>query len=378
MADPLHIVFVAGGTSGHVLPLLAIIEAFQVLADERHVELKCSYVGTKEDMGSAAVVTFTGPLTRYEIHAGKLHRQLTLRQFGESARALRGLAEAWKLIGRLQPDAVFAKGGAVSIPVVAAAARKGIPIYGHETDVRPGLANRFAARYARLIFTAYPVKNYSGFDRTQLRFVGQPVRDEFFHPKPGPPIVADKEVPRDLPIVTVLCGSQGSRRVNSLLAPQWARYLKSVSLVHQTGSYEYADLAQRALDLPAELRARLFLVPYLRDGIGTLFHTSALFVGRSGGTIMEAAAAGLPAVLLPLTSAAQDHQRANAAVFEAAGAAVTVDETTVTPSQLADNVLALVKDTRRLSLMSEAIRAFGCPHAANDIAKEVWESLYES
>ena len=364
-----HLLFVTGASGGHIYPMLAVLDAVRAL--DRQV--RCSYVGTAADLQAPGIRERTD-LEKHAIHSGKLHRYLTLAQFAEFARLSRGFLEARTLIQALQPDAVFAKGSAVSVPIVAAAARLNVPIFSHETDVRSGLSNRFAARFAKTVFTAYPVSNYPNIPLEKLRYVGQPVRSEFYQPAFGDLIAAERLIDSEIPLITVIGGTLGGRGMNALVVAHWADYLQRAQLLHICGSADYQTLAKRAEELPAKLRRRLFLTAYQSEGLPAAFQRSRLVINRSGGTVAELAACAAACILVPLPTAAQNHQRANAAVFAAAGAAEVVQE-----SEGADRLYAVVSklfdDQVANQALRQAIATFARPQAAQDIASVLLESV---
>ena len=366
-----HILFVTGGTGGHIYPMLSVLDAVK----EADGQVRCSYVGTKADL-EAPGIRERRDLETHAIHAGKLHRYWTTKQIGEFARLGRGFIEAQTLVSRLRPGAVFAKGSAVSVPVVLAAARLGIPIYSHETDVRSGLANRFAARFAKTVFTAYPTENYPDIDQAKLRYVGQPVRREFYEASTGELSADGRQVDQKLPLITVIGGSQGARGLNALVSERWEAYLNMAQLLHICGPSELERLRELSRHLPENCLGRLFLTAYQQDGLPDAFQRSRVVVNRAGGTIAELAASGSACVLVPLPSAAQDHQRANAAVLQTVGAAVVVQEGQGAEA-LYEAVKNLYDDTAANQRLRQVIRQFARPRAAADIAEALLRCVHE-
>ena len=367
----LHILFVTGGSGGHIYPMLAVLDAVQAQSPTT----RCSYVGTAADMQSPAI-RGRDQLEKYTIHTGKLHRFWTLKNAREFIGLGQGFLEAQRLIKRLQPDLIFAKGGAVSVPIVAAAARLGIPIFSHETDVRSGLANRFAARFATTIFTAYPAENYPTIPLAKIYYVGQPIRPEFYIPATADIHADSRIIAQDLPLITVIGGSQGAKGLNTLVVEHWSDYLQLAQLFHICGPSDLEPLRMRAAKLTTAEQQRLFLVAYQHDGLPAAFQRSRVVINRAGGTAIELAASRSASVLVPLASAAQDHQRANAAVLLAAGAAMVVQE-----SEGADALYTVVEklfnNSEKQQRIRQNISSFARAAAAKDIAAALLISTHE-
>jgi len=177
--------------------------------------------------------------------------------------------------------------------------------------------------------------------------------------------------PRE-PSVLVLGGSQGSHAINEV-ASSMVQVLKARGIlprvVHQTGSGEIDRMVlyYEALGLSDRVEARAYI-----DDMPAALAAASLVVARAGAlTLAELAIMGRPAVLIPLPTAADDHQTLNALEFQRAGAAVVVPQYDTTPPQLANVVQKLLGDPARLAQMSEAMRALARPNATREIVEEL-------
>ena len=139
----MRVLAVGGGTAGHVLPALAVLEALRSRGHD------VSFVGSDSGL-EADLVEPTG-MPFHAIAAGKLRRYWSWRNVTDVARIVKGFFQAWVLLGALRPDVVFSKGGFVSFPLVVAAWSRRIPVVAHESDFSPGLANRLAAPFVRTL-----------------------------------------------------------------------------------------------------------------------------------------------------------------------------------------------------------------------------------
>ena len=358
------ILFVGGGTTGHIAPLIAVMEAVKTL----NPDAQCSYVGQLGDLSSPVFTDLELECSRHAISAGKLNRFVTPRHLSEVLKLGRGFYEALSLLCALKPDVIFSKGGFVSVPVVMIAHFLGIPVYSHESDVVPGVANRIVARDAELIFTAYPVAHYRKLPTKKLRYVGQPVRERFFDRQQIPDEVGGQALQHDLPLLVVTGSSQGAHRINTLVSGAWEHLLETFQIVHQCGDHEYRALLEAKLALPEKLQHRLALVATLPD-LAPYFQKAELVISRSGGVVAELAAARAATILIPLSTAAQNHQWKNAQVLEEANAAVVLDERTLTSVALEAVVDELHQDASRRNELRQAIESFANTKTARAIAE---------
>lgn len=357
---PWRVVIAGGGTGGHLYPGLAV--ARELLARD-----------------PATIVTFAGTATGLEARvlpregfALDVIRSAGLK--GKSPAALgRGLAlllpgalDAWRVVSRRRPDVVVGVGGYSSGPVVLAAALRGVPTIVLEQNAVPGLANRLLARVVDAAAVTYeealPWFRGKGF------VSGNPVRPGFLEPT-RPPGAEESRIPGGVRLL-VFGGSQGAHAINVAMvdaAPILARHVPPLSIVHQTG--------ERDLDLVREgyrragLEARV--APYLHD-MDQEMRAADLVVCRAGATTLaELTALGRPALLVPLPTATDDHQRRNAEALARRGAAEVLDQASLSGERLADRILALAADESRRRSMAEAARSAGQPDAARVIADRV-------
>lgn len=298
-------VLAAGGTGGHVFPALALAAeaqqhgvAVRLIGDRR---------GPEGAWCRAAGVPFEG------VSSGKLDRRrpspLAL------LRAAQGTLEARRSLARTRPDLVIGFGGFASLPAVAAARSLGVRVALHETNAYPGLVTRlFARRAARVILTqAATAKHLPG---ARCEVVPMPVRE--VRPERSAARAA-LGLPEHALVALVMGGSQGSLYLNEtlprLLAPlQEGR--EDLWVVHATG----AAWIDRVVAHP---RTRLF--PFV--DAPTAMAAADFAITRAGfGTLAEAAFHGLPLLMVPLPSAAEDHQRHNAQALAADGAGLWAEQ----------------------------------------------------
>ncbi len=354
---PLSVVIAGGGTGGHLYPGIAV--ARELLGTVPGVEV--TFVGTAQGIESRVVPR--------EGFALDVIRSAGLK--GKSAAALaRGLAlvpvsafDAWRVLTRREPDLVIGVGGYSSGPVVLLAALRGIPTLLLEQNAVPGLTNRLLARVVRAAAVAYEqTLSYFG----GRAFVsGNPVRPEFF-------AAGAKEAhgthgsPRSAARVLICGGSQGAHAINVAMveaAPRLAAADTALDLTHQTGERDLALVRDGYERAGIAARVEPFLYRMDRE-----VDAADLVVCRAGATTLaELTAAGRPAILIPLPTATDDHQRRNAEALAERGAADVIDQRDLTGARLADAILALVHDAARRRRMAEAARQLARPDAARVI-----------
>jgi UDP-N-acetylglucosamine--N-acetylmuramyl-(pentapeptide) pyrophosphoryl-undecaprenol N-acetylglucosamine transferase len=257
-------------------------------------------------------------------------------------------------------------GGFASGPVVSLAALRGYPTMLLEQNALPGLANRLLSRIVRAAAVTF---------EEALRFfpgvgvlTGNPVRPEFFT---GRKVVDDAwDTPRHAARILIFGGSQGAHAINMALveaAPQLAA--AGLALTHQTGERDLERVREGYRRAGIAARVEAFLYEMDRE-----MTEADIVICRAGATTLsELAAAGRAAILVPLPTATDDHQRKNAEVVARSGGAVVIDQRELTGAKLADAVLALARDPDRRARMAAAARQLARPDAAARIADLVWK-----
>ncbi len=263
----------------------------------------------------------------------------------------------WKLL-RWRPDVIYTTGGYVAIPVLAAAALLRVPALLWEGNQVPGRSVRSSARLATLRTVSYPATRER---LPQPTFVtGTPIRDL----EGGEPAAARARLglPADLPVLLVFGGSQAVRRLNEAIAEAIADLVERCCVVHITGTSAIAEAEALRASLPEARRARYRPFAFLVEDMDAALTAADLLVGRAGSsTLAEAAAAGLPMIVVPYPHAAA-HQRANAAELVDAGAAQLVDDADLDGDTLRE-ACDLLFD-QRLAAMSAAAYSVARPGAA--------------
>jgi UDP-N-acetylglucosamine--N-acetylmuramyl-(pentapeptide) pyrophosphoryl-undecaprenol N-acetylglucosamine transferase len=225
-----------------------------------------------------------------------------------------------------------------------------------EADAELGLANRLAAPFAKRVFLSYPDP-----DRRPPKWVvtGRAIPANA-RPLPRAEARAQLGLPADGPVLLVAGARAGARSLNELAIEAFGE--SGPAVLHVSGERDYDALRSRVS------RPDYVLVPVL-DGLGAAYGAADLALMRSGSTVWELAAAGLPAVLVPYPFATADHQTKNARYFERAGGAIVIPENEL--GRAPETVRSLLGDPERLARMGAAMRGVARPDAAERIAEEL-------
>ena len=360
--DPAVIVFTGGGTGGHVYPGIAVLQALQGAMPSG----SCRFVWIGSETGiEKGIVTGLG-LEYHAIATGKLRRYLDWKNLWDLFRVLAGCLQSRKLLKELRPAFLFSKGGFVSVPPVWAAKSLKIPVYSHESDLDPGLATRLNLRASRIIFCAYPesVSYFPEAIRERVMVTGNPVRRELLSGDPAW-VRNTWNLPPGVKVVLVLGGSLGARQINQLVSEVLAKLPENVFVVHQTGK-EWEPLPDGT---------RYISRPFFGTEMANLYAGADVIFGRAGaGTLWEAAATGVPLVLLPLGSGSRGDQGRNAALFASRGAARVLGPDDG-PEALLEALRGFLDKADQRLRAREALAAFDADEAAWRIAAPLLASL---
>jgi len=356
---PIRIVIAGGGTGGHLFPGIAV--ARELL--RRDPGARVTFAGTARGIEARVL-----PREGFELDllrsAGLKSRSIAARLRGVALLPLSAV-DAWSILSRRSPDLVIGVGGYSSGPVVLFAALRRIPTLLLEQNAVPGLTNRLLARAVSA--AAVTFESTAGYFGRRAIVAGNPVRPEFLseHNRPAPRTAGP-------PRILIFGGSQGAHAINVAMveaAPQLALHPGGLAITHQTGERDLELVRDGYRRAGLEARVEPFLFAMDRE-----INAADLVVCRAGATtIAELTAAGRAAVLVPLPTAADDHQRKNAAVLAAAGAAEIVEQKNLTGALLAGRITALVADAHRLATMAAAARRLARPDAARVIADRALE-----
>jgi len=350
--------FAGGGTGGHLYPGLAIARAL-VRHDPRYAP---TFIGAQRGIERDVLPTTEFPHVLLDLHP--LYRQQPWRNW----RTAIGAVGAWRALSSLardnRPEAVVGTGGYAAGVALAWARAHGIPTVLHEPDSHPGMTTRAFAGGARAVYLGFPeatryLRTAVGAD---VQALGAPIEAP---PSTRVGRAAARAVWNFQPdsfVILVVGGSQGARALNETIAAWCALGLPDgVSLIWATGKTQATAFLDRE---SASVRVRPYLNP-----IADAYAAADLAITRAGAmSIAELCAWGVPSILIPLPTAAQNHQAHNATAVAASGAALHLPQAQLTVSKLASLVQDLRGHPNRLDAMRHAARERARPTAAADIA----------
>jgi UDP-N-acetylglucosamine--N-acetylmuramyl-(pentapeptide) pyrophosphoryl-undecaprenol N-acetylglucosamine transferase len=351
---PFSVVIAGGGTGGHLYPGIAV--ARELLAREPAAAI--SFAGTAGGI-EARVVPREG-FALDLIRSGGLKGKSVIARARGAALIPLGLVDAWRIVTARRPDLVIGVGGYSSGPVVLIAALRRVPTMVLEQNAVPGLTNRLLSRWVQAAAVSY--ESTRQFFGSHAFVSGNPVRPEFIDAARSTESSREAAGTR----ILVFGGSQGAHAINMAMveaAAQLAARGPHLRLTHQTGTrdVEMVRTAYAQAGLTADVE------PFL-DDMGRRLVEADVVVCRAGATTLaEITAAGRAAILIPLPTATDDHQRMNAEALVTNGAAELLLQRDLNGAVLAERILALGDDRPRRERMAAAARALARPDAARVI-----------
>jgi UDP-N-acetylglucosamine--N-acetylmuramyl-(pentapeptide) pyrophosphoryl-undecaprenol N-acetylglucosamine transferase len=362
----MRLLIAGGGTGGHIYPALAVARSLRERPDPPELRWLGGHRGLEASLVPDAGIRLTRLAARsLRTTAADVHAVTDPIRLGAS------VPQAAWILTRDRFAAIFTTGGYVAVPVLLAAAPLGIPVVLWDGNVIPGRAVRATARLARTLavsFEATCSTLASAAPGTPCFVTGTPIRDISVLDRAA--ARAKLGIGADDRVLLIFGGSQTVRRFNAVVADALPRLVERATVVHVAGEEAYPEALAGREALPAELRGRYRPHPFLREDMLAALASADLIVGRAGSsTLAEAAALGVPMVVVPYPHAA-GHQRANAKALVEAGAALLVEDEAFDAAALLA-AAALLDDPIRLSAMSQAARALGRPGAADAVAELV-------
>jgi len=357
----MNFVIAAGGTGGHLFPGLAVGE---VLLDRGHQVMLI--VSEKE---IDALATDGRAEFRVEKVAGvglQGKSPAALLQFARRFRA--GLKQCRELFASFAPHAVLGMGGFTSLAPILAARKHRAPGFVHESNAIAGKANRLNARLATAVLIGFPEAARS-FSRSKCLVTGTPIRKTLAHRVPKPDALAVFGFQPGRRTLLVMGGSQGAHGLNlAIVNALPALRERMMQVIHLTGRQDEATMREAY----KKEGVTAFVAPFSQR-MEAAYSAADFCIARSGAaSLTEIAHFALPSILVPYPHAAEDHQTANANIFERAGAAALLPEREIRGDVLAQKLLWL-DDSARLAEMSARSAALAPGNAAERVADVILE-----
>lgn len=348
----MKILLTGGGTAGHAWPIVLVGQSLL-----RNQRVKLLYVGSRQGIEKMLAGQFKIPFQA--IITGKRRAYFSLSNFWDIFKVFLGIIQGFFILLFFHPDVVFAKGGYVTVPIIFWAKIFKIPLVIHESDVVMGKANLWAAKFAKKICLGFAIEHYNQkLSLDKLTFTGIPVNPDFLH-------TAIKTGER--PKLLITGGSQGSSKINNLVAQILPDLLSRYEIWHLAGKRDYQKLSESKNSYYHLFDFSYQMAKFMRD--------ADLVITRAGAnTLAEIAATAKPTIIIPLESAAGEHQEANAQVFQKNNAAVVLKEQSLTANSLKEIIYSLMGDEPMRRLLGHHAHGFFQPQATEEIVDCIFEA----
>jgi UDP-N-acetylglucosamine--N-acetylmuramyl-(pentapeptide) pyrophosphoryl-undecaprenol N-acetylglucosamine transferase len=341
-----RILLTGGGTGGSVSPLLAIVNQLKI----KNYQLKIDYLfigswkGIEREMVNAENIKFKS------IFCGKFRRYFSWRNFTDPFLILIGFFQALAVQLVWRPDIVISAGSFVSVPVVWAAWILRVPVLIHQQDVRPGLANKLMAPFARVVTVTFKesLKHYG----KKAIWTGNMVRNEIRNLKFEIGELKKKfGLKENMPVVLALGGGTGAMAINELVRKGLDELTKFCQIIHITGKNKSGSTALKAVEPLMAYRSFEFLNA---EQMAYAYAVADIVVSRCGmGVLTELSYLGKPSILIPIPDS---HQEDNAKIFKEKDAAIVLDQKELTPQILVENIKNLINNKEKQNKISGNIQ----------------------
>ena len=347
----MRVIITAGGTGGHIMPAIAIAEALR-----ERFRARILFIGTDRGMEARLAQAYGLDFLALKAMGIKGKRLKNLPR--ALATNVAAFVAALKSIRSFHPDWVIGTGGYVTGMVVLAGRLSGAKCAIQEQNSIPGLTNRILGRVVQRVFLSFPDTGHA-FPEGKSILTGNPLRKE----------LAELEKSTGKALV-IMGGSLGAHSINvaAVEALTLSRdALSGLEIIHQTGEADLDWVAAAYREQGITVRTQAFF-----DDMAEVWHKAKLVVCRAGGiTLSEVSRLGIPAIMIPFPGAADNHQMFNARHVSEASAGWIIPETDLSPSRLASEITARLRDGDGLARSALAMQALGLGKGAELIAQEI-------
>jgi UDP-N-acetylglucosamine--N-acetylmuramyl-(pentapeptide) pyrophosphoryl-undecaprenol N-acetylglucosamine transferase len=354
----MKLIISAGGTGGHIFPGIAVAETFVAQSRENEV----LFIGTTYGLESKIIPQYGFRLlfvqTRQFLGRSALYKIATLFYI------LKGICTCMRVIKREKPDAILGMGGFTSVPIIFAGAILRIPLFLHEQNAEPGLANKVLSKYARATFISFQ-ESGELFKSKGVYYTGNPVRQA---------VKAPRETKNDETFgIFVFGGSRGAKSINEsvLSLLPYMKNHKNAVIYHQTGTEDFERIkeAYEKTDIKHEV------FPFT-DNMANYYNRSDVVISRSGAsTIFELAYFRKAAILIPYPFSAGQHQWKNASHVENAGGGYIIGNDEASGERLYGVIKHLMNEPVLLKQMGENIGRLYVDDAQERIISKMQEEV---
>jgi UDP-N-acetylglucosamine--N-acetylmuramyl-(pentapeptide) pyrophosphoryl-undecaprenol N-acetylglucosamine transferase len=358
VSHSLKVVIACGGTGGHLFPGIAVAETLKSRGHE--VLLLISEKAVDREASAKY-----GGLRFESIEAVAKPPTLSVKMLSFLWRVWKTAGSCKRLLKSQGTDVVLGMGGFTSLPPVYAGHKLGLKTFIHDSNAHPGRANVMTSRFCTQVFLGMEAASRF-FPNRETVITGTPLRAEMVNLPSREEGAAAFGLDPTRPVLLVMGGSQGAKKLNDLAAESAALFKGEIQVLHIAGSLDY-DRVKSAVG-----NREAYHVVGFCDQMALAYAASDLILARSGASsLTEIAHAGLPSILVPYPYSADDHQVRNAEVFSNAGAAELVHERDLDAPKLAKLASGILNDLQTREGMAKAARALDTPDAATRICDAI-------
>jgi len=351
---PKRILITGGGTAGSTTPLLALFDEIK----EKSPKTKFLFVGTKKGVPEKTLARDKN-IAYKSIYSGKLRRYFSFQNFIDPFKIMIGFFQSLFLIKKFKPDAILEAGSFVSVPVCIAGWFLKVPVFLHQLDARPGLANKILSFFATKITLSFKcLKN--NFIKKGI-VTGTPVRKDILNGSKKKAIEKYK-LEKDLKTVLIMGGGTGALHINQVVLKALPKLNKKCQIIHLTGKgklIKKLDYHYRAYEFLSDLKHA--------------YKAADIVVSRAGiGAISELSILGKPTIFIPLPNSPQEK---NANIFCKNKAALCIKDKDLTPSILYKKINKLLKSDKKRKNLSLKFKKMSHPKASLEIVKIIFKNI---
>jgi UDP-N-acetylglucosamine--N-acetylmuramyl-(pentapeptide) pyrophosphoryl-undecaprenol N-acetylglucosamine transferase len=349
-----------GGTGGHIFPALAVANELRQQAPGARVFYLGKSDGMEKELAERAGLPFFG------IPASGFERRLSFKNAAAIWQALCGLGRARRWLKQNHACAVLGTGGFICGPIILAARTLGIPTIIHESNVVPGLTNRWLGRIATRVAVGQR-ESLTQFPANKTVVTGFPLRPGLNGPARAAACAVFGLDPARR-VLFIFPGSLAARSINRAVAemlPHWARRLPEWQVLWMTGKadFEFAQRVQKQLGLPVVIREFVYEVP-------EAYAAADIVLARAGaGTLAELSAVGKPSLLVPYPYATGNHQMFNAQLLARAGAAEIITDDRINGDVLLETLKNMIARYDAMRQAAEVVQSAYPKQAAKEITR---------
>jgi len=375
MKKNIKIIFTGGGSGGHTMPAVSLINEIKTIYSSTDIILSVLYIGSKD--GVEKDITTKNNINYLSISTGKLRRYFSVKNFIDFFKILKGLFQSFKIIKNFKPDLLFSTGGFVSVPPVIAAKLRKVHVIIHEQTIDAGLANKISSYFAdRICLTFSESQKY--FPKNKSIVTGIPLRDEIYN---GDIKSAYKRFNfnNSLPVLFFFGGGLGCHKLNEIGLKIIPELLDHVNIIFQTGKsnegHDFKNLNFLKSNLEEDKKNRLYIFDFINDEIGDIYKITDLVIGRSGaGTVCELLSLKLPSIFIPLAIATNNEQFKNAEIMSKIGGAVIIEESKLAEKSLKEIILDIIYNKKYI-LMKERLNSAKNPDGKKEIIRLITDEI---